>query len=308
MALTSSATSPLSFASRETGTPPRLIVETADLTLPAVTLTTPAAGSMTNQSQPSFAGAAGTAAGDLPTVTVNVYGGTVASGTPVQTLTTTAVGGAWAAAANAALAEGVYTAQAQQADDEGNVGRSSANTFTVDTTPPAVTLTSPVGGATPTFAGAAGTASGDLPAITVRIYGGTSATGTPVQVLQSQATGSSWSATATAPLPNGTYTARAEQSDARGQQRAQRGEDVRRGRAAQRRLQERGDRRCTPRLLATGRDVRPHGRRPDVQRDLGQLPERRRARASGRDRPGPEHGDRGRRSQRHGPVPQRRRA
>ena len=57
---------------------------------------------------------------------------------------------------------------------------------TVDATPPAVTLTSPaagsVGGPTPTFAGAAGTAAGDASTITVRVYGGTSATGTPVQV------------------------------------------------------------------------------------------------------------------------------
>jgi hypothetical protein len=221
LALTSQSTAPLSLASREDpSASPQLVLESLDVTAPSVTLTSPAAGSSTSQPRPTFAGAAGTAAGDSATVTVKVYAGSTASGTPLQTLQATAAAGSWSVAADAALADGAYTAQAEQADDSGNVGRSSPRTFTVDTAPPAVTLTSPASGstagATPTFAGAAGTAPGDASAITVRVYGGTAATGTPVQTLQAQAAGGSWSATATAPLAGGTYTARAEQSDAAG--------------------------------------------------------------------------------------------
>ncbi len=221
VALTSLATPALSFASREAGASgPRLELETADAGAPAVTLTSPAPGSMTNQVQPTFAGAAGTAAGDSATVTVRVYAGTAATGTPSQTLSTTAAGGAWSVAAGAPLTPGVHTAQAQQTDDAGNVGRSLASTFTVDTTPPAVTLTSPAAGSavgpTPSFAGAAGTATGDTSAITVRVYAGTAATGTPVQILQAQAAGGSWTVTPTTALAEGTYTARAEQADVAG--------------------------------------------------------------------------------------------
>ena len=39
-------------------------------------------------------------------------------------------------------AEGTYTAQATQGDTAGNTGASTANTFTVDTTPPKTTITS----------------------------------------------------------------------------------------------------------------------------------------------------------------------
>jgi acid phosphatase type 7 len=221
LALTSPSTAPLSLASRETsGTAPQLVLEAVDAGAPSVTLTSPAAGSSTNQPRPTFAGAAGTAAGDSATVTVKVYAGSTASGTPVQTLQATAAAGSWSVVADAALADGTYTAQAEQADDAGNVGRSSPSTFTVDTSPPAPTLTSPASGSTvaerPTFAGAAGIAPGDGSAITVRVYAGTAATGTPVQTLQAQATGGSWSATATAALADGTYTARAAQADAAG--------------------------------------------------------------------------------------------
>jgi hypothetical protein len=221
VALTSQSTAALSFASRETGGQgPRLELETADVTAPAVSLTSPASGSTTNRVQPVFAGGAGTAAGDSTTVSVNVYPGTAASGTPVQTLQTTASGGSWSVTASAALSEGAYTARAQQADAAGNVAHSSANTFSIDITPPAVTLTNPASGAvvtaTPTFAGAAGTASGDSPMISVRVFSGTATSGTPVQVVQAQAAGGAWSAASAAALSNGTYTARAEQADAAG--------------------------------------------------------------------------------------------
>lgn len=88
-----------------------------------------------------------------------------------------------------------------------------------DTTPPSVSLVQPANGATvsvatPTFSGVAGTAPGDSTSVTVEVFSGSSATGVPVQTLSAtrDATGA-YSVVASASLVNGTYTARASQSD-----------------------------------------------------------------------------------------------
>jgi Bacterial Ig-like domain len=91
---------------------------------------------MTNNNIPTFSGAAGTASGDSPTITVNVYAGFSAVGIPVQALTATAHSGSWSVSADAPLEDGTYTAQAIQRDEVGNVGESIADTFAIDTTPP----------------------------------------------------------------------------------------------------------------------------------------------------------------------------
>jgi acid phosphatase type 7 len=71
------------------------------------------------------------------TVTVKVYAGSSATGTPVRTMTTTrAPVGAWNVSAPTALGAGTYTVQAEQQDTAGNIGRSSANTFTIGSRPP----------------------------------------------------------------------------------------------------------------------------------------------------------------------------
>jgi hypothetical protein len=67
----------------------------------------------------------------------------------VQTLTTTQSAGSWSVAPSTALADGTYTAQAQQTNTNTSVtGFSSANTFIVDTAQPAnvLSLTSKAGG------------------------------------------------------------------------------------------------------------------------------------------------------------------
>jgi len=102
-------------------------------------LTTPASGSWTGNAAPTFAGAAGTASGDLSTITVRIYRGTTTTGTPLPTLGTFAAGRKWSLAPSAALADGTYTAQAQQADAAGNIGFSAPATFTIDTRPPMLT-------------------------------------------------------------------------------------------------------------------------------------------------------------------------
>jgi hypothetical protein len=64
----------------------------------------------------------------------------------------------------------------------------------------------------PVFSGTASTAPGDSPTITIKIYPGTTAAGTPVQVLSAtRSTTGSYAVSPTAPLPLGTFTARAEQ-------------------------------------------------------------------------------------------------
>src|SRR5207244_10092419 len=104
---------------------------TIDTTAPTPSLTAPPNGSFTKDTTPSFSGAAGTATGDSATVTVNVYAGTSASGSPVQTLPAIQSGASWTVTASPALGEGTYTARAQQSDLAGNVGFSSPSTFSV---------------------------------------------------------------------------------------------------------------------------------------------------------------------------------
>jgi hypothetical protein len=197
----------------------------ADTISPAVTLTSPANGEETLDTTPTFGGTAGTAPGDSSTVTVNVYAGATATGTPVQTLPTTASGGTYAVDALSPLAVGQYTAQAEQADADGNLGLSAPTTFTVsltDTTPPQPTLTAPANGGstadpTPTFAGVAGTAAGDSTQVTVKLYIGPSAMGSPIQTLDATAgVGGAYAVEASAALALGEYTARTEQVDGAG--------------------------------------------------------------------------------------------
>lgn len=210
---------PISLNSRQGANAPQLVIETTDTVAPAVTLTAPAAGAALTTATPTFSGAAGTAAGDSATVTARVYAGSTASGTPVQTLTTTRSAATWSAAPTP-LADGTYTVQAQQRDNHGNVGSSASVTFSVDSHPPAVTLTAPVANASlatarPSLSGVAGTAAGDAATVTVRIYGGAAAAGTPVQTLTATRSGATWAVTAAA-LADGTYTVTAEQRDSAG--------------------------------------------------------------------------------------------
>jgi hypothetical protein len=123
------------------GNPANTFTTAADWVAPAVTLTAPADGAFTNDT-PTFSGAAGTATGDATTVTLRVYSGTTATGTPLQTLTATRSGATWSAAATALPAGATYTARATQTDGGGNTGTSATSTFSVDTTAPTPTMIS----------------------------------------------------------------------------------------------------------------------------------------------------------------------
>jgi hypothetical protein len=174
---------------------------------------------------PSFSGTAATGPEDVKSVTVNIYKGTTATGTPVP-VPGTVSGTGWAAGPAAALTGGTYTAQATQLDEAGNVGKSEAVTFTVDATPPAVTVTEPANKheyhvSRPVFGGSAGTASGDLTPVTLKIYEVVSGKEALAQTLTILSAGGKWTESAgprlpncsLSSLPNCTYTAVAEQSD-----------------------------------------------------------------------------------------------
>src|SRR5207244_8744123 len=69
-------------------------------TVPIVTLVNPSAGTVTSNRKPTFDGAAGRAGGDQSAVTLKIYSGTSATGSPVQTLnaTASAADGSWTVA------------------------------------------------------------------------------------------------------------------------------------------------------------------------------------------------------------------
>ncbi len=191
-----------------------------DPTVPPVVMTAPAEESWTNDTTPTFAGTAGIALGDSDTVTVEVYDGTSVSDDPVEVLTTTrsSLDGSWSVVASPALPDGTYAAFASQSDGAANTGVSAARTFTVDTTPSLVGLAQPVDGssgadATPTVSGAAGTLEGDSATVTLKVYSG----GAVVRTLTATRSGAgAWSVDVSPALPDGTYSARAEQNDLAG--------------------------------------------------------------------------------------------
>jgi hypothetical protein len=103
----------------------------ADTTPPTVTLTSPTAGALLGRTHAALAGIGGKAAGDNSTVTIKIYAGAAATGSPVQTLSTSlAASGKYSITADP-LPQGVYTAQTSQSDTSNNTGTSSAVTFTL---------------------------------------------------------------------------------------------------------------------------------------------------------------------------------
>ncbi len=198
---------------------------------PSLRITSPPNGSATNDQTPSFSGTTNDIFNEerlvleevspSEEVKLKIYPGTRAEGTPVQTLTTpTFLDGTWSFSLPKALSPGTYTAQAEQEDLSGT-GMSQPVTFTVDTTPPQVTLTSPGNGSSTSggsqlVSGAAGTERGDLPAITIRLFAGAAIGSRPPQeTLVVPSSSGSWSASFGGLSP-GTYTARAEQRDEAG--------------------------------------------------------------------------------------------
>jgi hypothetical protein len=102
---------------------------------PAVTISAPANGSTSGTTSEHFAGGRGTAPGDNGAVDLAIYAGTSAAGSPVVSMATNVSGASWSATATG-LANGTYTAIAQQGDAAGTTGTSSPVTFTIAAPPP----------------------------------------------------------------------------------------------------------------------------------------------------------------------------
>ncbi len=177
---------------------------------PDVTLQAPRSPS--NDNTPTFSGTAS----ETTQVTVEIHAGTSLAGQLVTTATATGTGAGWTSGPLAtALPDGTFTAVATQPSAIGN-GEGSSDppvTFTVDTAPPTVSLDqlpSPSPGARPIFSG---TASDDTP-VTVKIYSGARAEGTPIRSTSGEAEGGEWVAERIGEkeeLPWGEYTAIASQ-------------------------------------------------------------------------------------------------
>lgn len=185
---------------------------------PSVTLNSP--GTTITNAQPTFSGTAGTAFGDSSSVKVRVYSGAAASGSPIQTITTTASGGAYSVGPSSPLPSGTYTAQAEQDDiaSPADAGLSTAHTFTIANVTPSVTLDSlgsgPLQVSAPTLTGTASTNAGDASQVTIAIWSGPSANGHPVDLLNAPVgAGGEFSVLVTPALFDGQYTAAAAQQN-----------------------------------------------------------------------------------------------
>ncbi|MEA2202008.1 MAG: hypothetical protein QOI89_2604 [Solirubrobacteraceae bacterium] len=196
-----------------------------------VTISAPADGSVSNNQSPLFSGRTGEVFEEpepsMP-VRVKIYRGSAVDPTKlIQTLETTSLFEMWSVGVNQLLDPGVYTAKAEQDEIPEHkdgvpipVGESTPVTFTIDTTPPQVTVGSPATGSSTTstsqvVAGSAGASPGDVPAVTVQLYAGSTVGPNAVEALTVPASGGGWSATFGGLSP-GTYTARAEQGDQAG--------------------------------------------------------------------------------------------
>lgn len=202
-----------------------------DTSAPVVQVQAPAEGLDTNDTTPALAGVAGAEDGSAPTrsadgaVNVRLFAGRAVSGQPIQTVAAVRDAGAWTAEPTAPLADGTYAVEAAQPDAAGNVGRSSARSFRVDTVAPVVTVDSEPDGndVTPTLAGTAGSADGSQPAaaadaavVTIEVWAGSDASGAPNRSIAATRSGGGWSAEVTPALSAGRWTARVVQADAAG--------------------------------------------------------------------------------------------
>ena len=191
---------------------------TVDTTAPVVTLTT-VNGTVrtfpftTNTTVTTVGGACGTASGDPATVAVAITGASTQSGTA------TCTAGTWTFTPTTALsANGSYSITATQTDTATNTGTSGAQSVTINTAAPVVTLTNVNAAArafpyttnatVTTVGGACTTAAGVNPTVSVAITGSSTQNGTAA------CTTGAWTFTpATALSADGIYSVTATQTD-----------------------------------------------------------------------------------------------
>jgi hypothetical protein len=195
---------------------------------PSITITSPADGSVTNDQTPTFSGTTDDPFNEFTEtsdkISLRVYAGTSASGSPVEppVTETAGTGTTWSLTVAEPLAPGTYTAQAEQKDLLLGSGKSQPVTITLDTTAPTITLTSPSSRSTTTgssevVSGSAGTAPGDSPTVTVQLYAGPSiGQQQPLESVSVQRSGEAWSAVLGGLTAGTSYVVQAEQADAAG--------------------------------------------------------------------------------------------
>ena len=184
---------------------------------PAVTLVAPGDGSVITDATPLIQGMASTAAGAASDVTVSLYAGQQATGTPAQTTTVSRddTTGAFSAEL-AAVSDGTYTVVAEQ--QSGSEPGRAVSSFRIDSTGPNLTLTDPADGSTtsdssPAVKGVAGIATGDDAQVTVRIFSAGASSPLKTATVSRRNAGDGSFAYLSEILPDGAYTVTAEQAD-----------------------------------------------------------------------------------------------
>jgi hypothetical protein len=190
---------------------------------PTIRITSPADGAVLRDATPTLRGITSDyPLEEEPFDPVRVVIREADGGAAVQALEATSptseFTGFWSVVATP-LADGSYTAQAEQTGF-GERGTSNPVSFTIDRTPPQVTLTQPADGSSfsggsVTVGGAAGGASGDAATISVQLFAGSTVAESALETLVVPASSGGWSA-AIAQLALGTYTVQATQRDAAG--------------------------------------------------------------------------------------------
>lgn len=181
---------------------------TIDTAGPALTVSAPADGAVTNDNTPDIVGTTEPGA-EVKIIVRDANGNTLQTLFPAEDAL-----GNFSIDTASALADGTYTLEVESTDAAGNVTSNPPISITIDTMAPAVAVNSPADGAV---------TNDDTPTI-----GGTSEPGATVQVVVKDANGATvqtldpmldaagnWSVD-TSQLPEGTYTIEAQSTDAAG--------------------------------------------------------------------------------------------
>jgi hypothetical protein len=194
-------------------------------------ITSPQGGSATNNTAPTIAGMTTPLENEEQfwcEVTVKLYAGAEATGTPLQELPQNSLGAcSWLTVPVAPLEQGTYTLEASGTRywfEEGLLKEepeeSRPVSFTVDTSAPVPAIVSPspaasVVGSSLAVSGTGGGGVGDLPAVTVQVFAGGEAAGVPVEAIEAPVQQGIWAGTLSGLGPGG-YTLVAQQTDSAG--------------------------------------------------------------------------------------------
>lgn len=209
------ATSQVTFSVNTEGTGTGTGTGSGSGTSGAFVLSTPTPEPLTTAT-PTFIGSAPAANAGDP-VSLILYSGAGTTGTVIRYLTgTIGAGGSFSFPISTALSDGLYTAVAAEAVS-GTVAQTSPVEILVKVHAPALTLISPLAGGSssdqPSFYGLAGDNPGDSSSVTVALYAGAVASGSPLGTLAVQRSGGGWIVTWPSKLALGLYTVVAVQTD-----------------------------------------------------------------------------------------------